>query len=340
MTPPKYSLIVPTYNRVEELMELLPSVNKMSLIDLLELIIIDDGSTDATEKYIESFDSKYIIQYQKQHNQGPGAARNLGMSIARGTYFLFVDSDCILPQDYLVHIDTFLDENDSDAFGGRDSFHPSFSPLLKAIDYSMTSFIGTGGTRGNVKSVTKFYPRSFNMGFHRKVYETIGGYNSLRHGQDMDYSARIYKAGFVVNLIPESVVYHKRRTSLRKFYKQIFNWGVARINLSSIHEGFLKPIHFAPAFVVAISMICIVLLGLRILPVPVLIMGVLMVAILALFAFIQSLFKYKSIQVALLSIITLFTQVFAYGLGVLSGLFQRFILGKKESRGFIKNYYQ
>ena len=340
MTPPKYSMIVPTYNRVEELKELLPSIKLMNENQLLELIIIDDGSTDGTESYVNSFKSQFSIAYRKQSNKGPGAARNYGMSIALGRYFLFVDSDCILPKDYLIQIDKFLDQSVTDAFGGKDSFHPSFSPLLKAIDYSMTSFIGTGGTRGNTKSVTKFYPRSFNMGFHRRVYEKIGGFNALRHGQDMDYSARIYSAGFQVKLIPDSVVFHKRRTSLKRFFKQIYNWGVARINLSTIHKGFLKPIHLAPAIIVLTGVIVLILIIFGLMPLFMLYLGVFSSLCLALFAFFQSFFKYRSLKVALLSVITLYTQVFAYGLGSLSGLSQRFLLGRMESKGFTKNYYK
>ena len=340
MTPPKYSLIVPTYNRVEELMELLPSINQLELKSLMELVIVDDGSTDNSEEYIKNFDASFPIIYFKQKNQGPGAARNLGMKNGNGEYFLFVDSDCILPKNYIKEIDAFLGTNEVDAFGGKDSFHPSFSPLLKAIDYSMTSFIGTGGTRGNTKSVTKFYPRSFNMGFHRRVFEKIGGYNALRHGQDMDYSARIYAAGFNVSLIPDSVVFHKRRTSLRKFYKQIFNWGVARINLSSIHEGFLKPIHLAPSFLILLAIFSLCMIFFKILPMTFLIVGLLLGVAIALLAFIQAYSKYKSFKVASLSIVTLYTQVVAYGLGALSGLFQKFVLGKKESSGFVRNYYK
>ena len=340
MTPPKYSLIVPTYNRIEELMELLPSISELKENHLLELIIVDDGSTDNTESFVKSFSSEFNITYLKQQNQGPGAARNYGMDKALGTYFLFVDSDCILPEDYLLQIDDYLKKNDIDAFGGRDSFHPSFSPLLKAIDYSMTSFIGTGGSRGSKKSITKFYPRSFNMGFHRKVYEKIGGYNALRHGQDMDYSARIYQAGFKVGLIPDSVVYHKRRTSIKKFFKQIFNWGVARINLSSLHPGFLKPIHLAPAFIVLIIFVIVLGAMLDHISLDVIYAGLILTSIIGIFAFSQALFKYKSVKVAFLSILTLFTQVLAYGLGTLSGLYQRYLLNRKESKGFTKRYYQ
>lgn len=336
---PKYSIIIAIYNRLEEAKELLDSVEKFDFpFSDFELIFSDDGSNDGFTEYIDEYskNSEIEIVYIKQQNQGPGAARNKAMEIAKGEYFIFVDSDCMIPKDWLSKIDYHLKNEYLDAFGGPDTFHPSFSPLLKAINYSMTSFIGTGGTRGGKNNIQKkFYPRSFNMGLHRKVFQNIGGMGSLRHGQDMDFSARIYKAGFKVGLIPNAFVYHKRRTSLKRFFKQIFNWGVARINLGRMHEGMLKPIHFLPALVVlgtiifGISWSCLPYqkeMGLFFLG------GILFISV---FAFVQSLMMYKNLEAAFLSIITLFIQIYAYGIGLLYGLTQ-----KGTAKGFTKNYYK
>lgn len=338
----KYSIIIATYNRLEELKELIHSVEAFEYPkDDFELLISDDGSNDGTKEYIDQLlpSLSINIPYISQANKGPGAARNHGMENAKGDYFIFIDSDCIIPPDYLNKIDAAITTHNYDAFGGPDTYHPSFSPLLKAINYSMTSFIGTGGTRGSETSVAKFYPRSFNMGIHRKIYETIGGMGELRHGQDMDFSARIYDEGFKVGLIPKAFVYHKRRTSLRKFYKQIFNWGVARVNLSKKHPSMLKPIHFAPAVVLVGTVIT--LFFAPFLPFGKILLGLLFggAGFVALFAFFQSLSTYKDIRVAFLSIITLFLQVFAYGMGTISGLWQM-LRGKNEAKGFTKNYYK
>ena len=262
------------------------------------------------------------------------------MKIAKGEYFLFVDSDCILPSTYLTTIDRAIRAKSFDAFGGPDTYHPDFPPLLKAINYAMTSFIGTAGTRGNKKSLAKFYPRSFNMGFHRKVFESIGGFNSLRHGQDMDYSARIFEAGYAVGLIDDAFVYHKRRTSLKKYFKQIFNWGVARINLSTLHEGMMKPIHLIPAFALSAGLTILLLVAIEVLPLAIFYFCLLACGIVGVFAFVQSFLTYKDIRVAALSIITLFTQILAYALGSLTGIFQVFILRRKTATGFTKNYYK
>ena len=337
----KYSLIIATYNRLPELKELIASVTELDFPKAkFELLISDDGSTDGTEAFVKAQDFSFNFKYIKQENKGPGEARNHGMREANGEFFIFIDSDCIIPANYLQEVDKAVLAEQLEAFGGPDDCHPDFPPMLKAINYSMTSFIGTGGTRGgSKKAVTKFYPRSYNMGIHRKVFEDVGGMNKLRHGQDMDLSVRIYNAGYKVGLIQDAFVYHKRRTNLRRFYKQIFNWGVARINLGRMYDSMLKPIHLAPAVIVA---------------------GLILVAVLALFftwgrylfglavlgalgiaglAFLQSYARYKSVKVSLLSIITLYTQVFAYGAGTWSGIFQA-LTGKKVAKGFSKNYYK
>ena len=336
-----YTFIIPVYNRLTEVRELLQSAEKLIFDrDRFEFLFVDDGSDDGFLEFIESYKSPsgLTISAVSQNNKGPGAARNYGMSVALGDYFIFIDSDCLFPEDYLSIVDADLAEFHYDAFGGPDTDHPSFSHLLKAINYSMTSFVGTGGTRGGKNQIGKYYPRSFNMGVSRKVYHTIGGMNNLRHGQDMDYSARIYQAGFEVGFILEAFVYHKRRTSLSKFFRQIFNWGVARINLGIRHHELLKPIHFLPAVLTAFY-ILILILGI-IFPVLrgilyLMSLGHLMVC---LWAAAESFRRYKSLKVSLLSVITLNVQVFAYGGGFLYALWQR-ALGKKEATGFVKNYY-
>ena len=336
----KYSIIVATYNRIAELRELIDSLELLEFDPSeFELLVVDDGSDDGTETFVSRIEAPFEIQYLKQSNQGPGAARNLGMENARGEYFIFVDSDVILPENYLQAIDSHVGENRPDAFGGPDDSHPSFGDFLLAVNYSMTSFIGTGGSRGSKKSVTRFYPRSFNMGLHRNVYRKIGGMGSLRHGQDMDFSARIYREGFKVDFIEEGVVYHKRRTSLGRFFKQIFNWGVARINLGRRYSEMLKPIHFFPAGIVLGVAILALFSGFVPFATEALMAAGLVALAVGLFACIQSFARYGKWSVALLSIVTLFTQVFAYGLGVLFALGQVFA-GRAEAKGITKNYYK
>ena len=339
----KYSLIIAVYNRLDEVKELLASAQEMTFDKTrYEIFFVDDGSTDGFKEYITSYNGNSALNiacaYQK--NQGPGAARNHGMQKAAGEYFIFVDSDCLFPPHWLSAVDDALSTHGYDAFGGPDRFHPSFSPMIKAIDYSMTSFLGTGGTRGGKRSVGKFYPRSFNMGISRKVYDRIGGMARTRlpGGEDMDYSARIYEAGFTVGLISEAFVYHKRRTNLWKFFKQIFNWGVARINLQRRHPTLLKPIHALPALVV-MSYVLAITLGLSIASLrPLLWCTLIGHGGICALAFKQASIKYRRLDVGLLAIGTLNIQVFAYGMGFLYAVMQRMI-GRKEAHGFVKHYY-
>ena len=336
-----YTFIIATYNRLDEVKELLASAEVLVFPrHRFDLLFSDDGSTDGTTDFLQGYvsESGLNISYIHQKNQGPGAARNHGMSVARGDYFIFVDSDVMIPPDYLQEVDKAIQQHQWEAFGGPDTCHPDFPPLLKAIDYSMTSFIGTGGTRGSKKAVTRFYPRSFNMGIHRKIWETIGGMNALRHGQDMEFSARIYNADYKVGLIPDAYVYHKRRTSLRRFYKQIFNWGIARVNLGRMDPQLLKPVHFLP-------MLLLLGMGLLILLAPFWplgrdLLGLAMLGLLTilLLAFIQSYRKYSSMKVAGLSLVTLLIQVFAYGTGMLSAWLQ--VLKGGTARGYTKDYYK
>lgn len=339
----KYSIIIASYNRLEEIKELLASAEKLDFErEEFEFLISDDGSTDGTGEFIRSYTSAsgLNIRYIYQQNKGPGEARNHGMREAAGNYFIYVDSDCMFPPEWLRKIDDHIKLHAPDAFGGPDTCHPDFSPLLKAINYSMTSFIGTGGTRGSKKSVQKkFYPRSFNMGVSRKIFETIGGMGGLRHGQDMEFSSRIYRNGFKVELIPDAFVYHKRRTSLKRFYKQVFNWGVARVNLGKTDKQMFKPIHAIPAMMIAGFVLLCLLTPFPFFPLWIWIIVAAGIAGIAGIAFIQSFIKYKNLKTSLLSIITLYIQIVAYGLGMWKGLLQVWT-GKKTAEGYSKNYYK
>ncbi len=329
----KYTIIVPVYNRTNEVAELLQSAEQLNYNrDNFEILFVDDGSSDDLEKFIHSYssESKLTIRYIYQGNTGPAEARNNGMANSSGDYFLFLDSDCLLPPQWLNKIDSALAEHQYDAFGGPDTFHESFSPVLKAINYSMTSFIGTGGIRGSEKSVEKFYPRSFNMGVSRKVYETIGGMRLRYYGEDTDFSARIYEAGFKVGLIPEAFVYHKRRTSLPKFFKQISKIGLSRIVLGKLHKNMLKPIHLLPAFLI-LGLIFLLILTLVLPTIFSLLWFVVLLGLagICLLAFYQSYKMYGSVKVGLLSIVALNIQVFGYGYGLLKGIWQFMVLKKK-----------
>ena len=340
---PFYSVIVPCYNRQDEIQELLQSFLALKFDPRrLELVIADDGSSDNTREVVESFLNRlpFPLHFFSQKNQGPGAARNMGIDEARGDFFIFIDSDCTVPADWLQQIDSRLSEQLADAFGGRDSFRPDFPDLLKAINYSMTSFITTGGLRGRKgKKLAKFYPRSFNMGLSRQLYQKIGGFGSLRHGQDIEYSHRMIKSGARIIYIDEAIVYHKRRTSLKKFFRQVFNWGVARINLYRIDPGMLEPLHAAPA-VVTLGLIIVVIGSLIMKPVWLISQWLFsMAAGVLILSGVHAALKYRSPAMLYLVPLVMPIQIFGYGAGFLFALVYRVILGKPEFTGFKKKYY-
>ncbi len=335
------SIIVPVYNRASEIEEFLDSLTRQTCDDF-DIVIVDDGSSDNLKEIINKYQEKLKIDYYFQQNKGPGEARNLGMSKAKGDWFVFIDSDCTMPPEYIANIQKNLTEGDCDAFGGPDTYREDFPDFLKAVNYSMTSFLGTGGTRGSKgKKIGRYYPRSFNMGIRRKVYQTIDGMNRMRHGQDMDFSNRVYKAGFSVRYFDNVYVYHKRRTDLRKFFKQIFNWGVGRINLGRIDKQMLKPVHSLPFLVVMGIITTVILVPFWKIALYAIILECWLAIIVAIMAYIQSKKLYGSHRIGMLSILTLFTQVLAYGLGFGYGLIKSLQTGKGAFiEGFKKNYYK
>lgn len=242
----KYSIIVPVYNRPEEVDELLESLTKQQLRDF-EVVIVEDGSSAPCQEIAEKYQNKLDIHYYYKSNSGPGQSRNYGAERSKGEYLIVLDSDCILPAGYLSAVDQELLSSPADAFGGPDRAHASFSNIQKAINYSMTSFFTTGGIRGGKKKMDKFYPRSFNMGIKREVYVALGGFSKMRFGEDIDFSIRIFKGGYRCRLFPNAWVYHKRRTDLKKFFKQVHNSGIARINLYKKYPESLKIVHLLPA---------------------------------------------------------------------------------------------
>ncbi len=339
-----YSIIVPTYNRCDELEELLVSLNQLDFPSgRFEVIVSDDGSTDATPALMGRLKKEYALRlvYLQQANRGPGVARNHAMENASGAFFIFVDSDVTVPPTWLKEIDNALRKEHADAFGGPDTFRDDFSPLLKAINYSMTSFLTTGGLRGKKgKKLAKFYPRSFNMGLSRSLWEKIGGFGHLRHGQDIEFSHRIIASGATTIFIDRAPVFHKRRTNLKRFYKQVFNWGMARINLYKIDPGMLEILHAAPAvatlFVFGAVAAAVIFPGFR----TVFLAGAGLALALLVFSMADAFRLYRSFRPSLYLPLVMPAQVFGYGVGFIYNFVRRVIFKRAEKTGFKKNYYK
>ena len=307
------------YNRPQEVFELLETLTKQTYTHF-EVLIIEDGSTDKCEHIVSQFTDLLDITYYFKPNSGQGFSRNYGFERAKGDYLVVFDSDCLIPHNYFEIVEQHLNEEPLDAFGGPDRAHSSFTPLQKAISYSMTSPFTTGGIRGNKKHAGTFHPRSFNMGISKAVFEKTGGYIITRMGEDVEFSIRIIQNGFKTGLIPEAHVYHKRRTSLRQFYKQLHFFGRARVNIKRFFPSELKLIHTFPAAFVS---------GLIIWPFTFLLstelflVGAAIIGLFILLNFFHSLVQNKSWHVAGLSVLAAFTQLSAYGIGMITEAFRK-----------------
>lgn len=309
-----FSIIVPVYNRPQEIEDLLESLIKQDFKQNFEVLIIEDGSTDTCESIAEKYNDILSIQYFFKENSGPGASRNFGMHRAKGNYFIILDSDVVLPNEYLSIVSKRLEENYTEAFGGPDAAHPHFTPLQKAINYSMTSFLTTGGIRGKKKGVGKFQPRSFNMGISRLAFERTNGFSDMRAGEDIDLTFRIWKEGFETQLIESAFVYHKRRNTIGSFFKQTFAFGTARPILNRKYPETRKLTYWFPSlFALGFDLSIIMLFfGYWYLAA---FFAMYLIAI-----FSDATVENKSIKVGFLSIITALTQFFGYGLGFLESL--------------------
>ena len=316
-----FSIIIPLYNRPQEIKELLETL-VLQTYKQFEVLVIEDGSKDDAADIVKSFAGKLDVKYFVKQNEGQGFTRNHGFERAKGDYFVIFDSDCLIPEDYLEIVNNSLTENWLDAYGGPDAAHHSFTPVQKAISYSMTSPFTTGGIRGNKKGIGQFHPRSFNMGISRGVWEKAGGFIITRSGEDIEYSIRIHSMGFKIGLIPEAKVYHKRRTNFLQFYKQIHFFGRARINVYKFFPAELKAVHFFPA-IFTLSLIFTALANAFGWPIALLCNFIL--ALIILLIFFHSLVKNKSVKIAFLSLIASFIQLTAYGLGFMQDFIKRVI---------------
>ena len=375
----KYSFIVPVFNRPDEVDELLESLSSQTLQDF-EVLIVEDGSTKTCKDVCDKYAGILDLHYYYKDNSGPGQSRNYGAERADGEWLIILDSDVVLPPKYLESVECRIESvefataheqgqgtADTTAvanstlstlnsqlacFGGPDAAHESFTPVQKAISYSMTSFFTTGGIRGGKAKLDKFYPRSFNMGIRRDVYLKLGGFSKMRFGEDIDFSYRIVEAGYQPRLFPEAWVWHKRRTDFRKFFRQVYNSGIARINLEKRHPGTLKLVHLLPT-VFTLGVFVLILTGAlgRIMMVYgnpddfrlwywVVIAALSPILLYCLIILIDATRQSRSLKVGLLSIPAAFTQLMGYGLGFIESWWKRCVLKKDEFQAFEKTFYK
>ena len=322
-----FSIIIPVYNRPDELNELLLSIVSQQYNDNFEVIVVEDGSDLTSKVVVDNFKETLNINYFVKENSGPGLSRNFGMQKAEGNYFIILDSDCILPKHYLTTVSQTLIKNFTDAFGGADAAHTSFTVIQKAINYAMTSVLTTGGLRGN-KNLRKFQPRSFNMGISKIAFEKTEGFSALRYGEDINLAFKLWDNNLETQFIEEAYVYHKRRVNWSSFFKQTFNFGAARPILNVLHPNSAKITYWFPSIFMIGLLLAIIgfffnfnwLLNFYF--------------VYTLLIFVDSLFGNKNLQVALISVLATFIMFSGYGFGFLRSMYRLAVLSKTTEVSF------
>lgn len=329
-----FSLIIPVYNRPDEIEELLQSLTLQTYTDDYEIVLVEDGSTLICSHIADAFKEKLHISYYFKENSGPGDSRNYGMKKARGSYFIILDSDCIIPPDYLTNVDKYLKHDYVDCFGGPDAALDSFSDVQKAINFSMTSFLTTGGIRGKSEKIEKFQPRSFNMGISAAAFTATGGFGNIHPGEDPDLSIRLWKKGYRTSLFEDAYVYHKRRIDWEKFYIQVNKFGKARPILDLWHPEYKKVTFLFPTlFITGLAFSLILMLINVYFPVYI---YTLYIVIIVIAASLQN----SSIKVGLLASVAVFIQFYGYGRGYLKSFIQIHLLKKNPQSAFPELFFK
>ncbi|UWX56382.1 glycosyltransferase [Maribacter litopenaei] len=329
-----FSFIIPVFNRPNEIEELLESLLLQTYSKRFEVVIVEDGSTIPAKEVVNRFTDQLNISYYQKPNSGPGDSRNYGMKLAKGNYFVVLDSDCIVPPQYLEQAENSLSKEFVHCYGGPDAAHSSFTNVQKAINYAMTSFLTTGGIRGKRNSVNKFQPRSFNMGISKEAFERTGGYGNIHPGEDPDLTIRIWEKGYDTKLIPEAFVYHKRRIDWNKFYIQVKKFGPVRPILNTWHPKTAKLTYWFPSIFVTAFMVSIALAFLGVIA-PLICFFLYFLVLL-----LDALYKTKKINVAFMSVFATLVQFLGYGFGFLKSTIYTTFSSKTREELFPKLFFK
>lgn len=329
-----FSIIIPIFNRPDEIDELLLSLSQTAYNKPFEIVIVEDGSTVTCEKIIEKYKNRLEISYYFKQNSGPGDSRNFGMQKAKGDYFIIFDSDCVIPAQYLNAVEDSLSQNYVDCFGGPDAAHQSFSDIQKAINFSMTSMLTTGGIRGGSEAISKFQPRSFNMGISKKAFLATGGFGKIHPGEDPDLTLRIWKEGFETKLIKEAYVFHKRRINWKNFKTQVSKFGKTRPILNSWHPKSGKLSYFFPT-VFILGFFAAIMLSIFQIHWPILLYGIYFLLI-----FVGATISTKNLKIGLYAMGATFIQFYGYGIGFLQSFILIQVMKKNPQETFPKLFFK
>ncbi|MGS4344865.1 glycosyltransferase [Myroides odoratus] len=329
-----YSFIIPVYNRPDETDELLASLAQQNYPDSFEVVLVEDGSTIDSRSIVEKYQEQLDISYYYKSNSGPGDSRNYGMRKAKGDYFIILDSDCIIPADYLRIVNQYLQEKYVDCFGGPDRALASFTPVQKAINFAMTSFLTTGGIRGGSERLSKFQPRSFNMGISKQAFLASEGFGKIHPGEDPDLTIRLWNLGFHSELFPNAYVYHKRRIDWKKFFVQVNKFGKARPILNQRYPAYAKMTYWFPSLFIGGFVLSLLFLFVGFYPLFYLYL------LYFFFVFVISLKEEKSFKVSILSICAVFVQFYGYGTGFVKSNYILHIAKRKPQDGMPEMFFK
>ena len=329
-----FSIIIPVFNRPEEIDELLKSLVQSTFQQEYEIVIVEDGSTIPCKNIVARYQSKLNITYFNKPNTGPGDSRNYGMKNACGNYFIIFDSDCLIPPLYLETVAQYLEDDFVDCFGGPDKADDSFTDIQKAVDFTMTSVLTTGGIRGASETLNKFQPRSFNMGISKAAFDASGGFGTIHPGEDPDLSIRLWKMGFHTKLFSKAFVYHKRRISWEKFYQQVHKFGLVRPILNRWHPEYAKVTFLFPSlFIIGFAIAIILSLNNFFAP-------LLCYTTYFLLIFVSSYLRYKNFKISFYAVYAAVIQFYGYGSGFLISLFHINFLRQNPKKAFPKLFFK
>jgi glycosyltransferase involved in cell wall biosynthesis len=329
-----FSLIIPVFNRPDEIDELLASLCRQTYKEQFEVVIIEDGSSVTCTDIVTAYEGKLFISYYFKANSGPGDSRNYGMKRAKGGYFIILDSDCIIPDNYLTNVSKRLEAQYADCFGGPDAALDSFTDIQKAINFTMTSVFTTGGIRGASEKIEKFQPRSFNMGLSKEAFEASGGFGDIHPGEDPDLSLRLWKMGYKTLLYSDCYVYHKRRIDWQKFYKQVNKFGKARPILDLWHPSHKKVTFIFPSlFIIGFAFSLIALLININLPFYLYILYLFLIVV-------ASAIQNKSLTIGLYSLVAVAIQFYGYGIGYMQSFIKVHLMGIKPQTAFPELFFK
>lgn len=217
------SVIIPTYNRPDQLEICLTSLSELDYPhDAWEVIIVDDGGHSPLDKITNKFKSNLDISLLRQANAGPAAARNTGAQKARGELLAFTDDDCKPEKNWLRIMAGHYQKTPERIIGGK-----TVNRLKKNLYSAASQYIVDIVYRhyNTNKDDARFFA-SNNIAVPKNLYHKVGGFTeAFRTSEDRELCDRWRFKGYKLTYAQEAIILHAHDLSLSSFCKQHFNYG-------------------------------------------------------------------------------------------------------------------